>query len=120
GSIGSRVFKIRKFLELSQEAFGKEIGMTRSAISKIEKGENALTDKNIKLICKIFGISEKWLRTGEGSMRGEEQNFITVIANSLGEIDEEDMRIVKAYLTLDEEYRIAFRTFLDGFLKNKK
>lgn len=119
-NIGNRVTEIRKFLELSQESFGNEIGMTKSAISKIEKGDNNLTNKNIKLICRHFGISENWLKNGKGNMLNEEQDFITVIANSLGKIDEEDMKIVKMYLTLDEEYRVAFRTFLDGFIQNRK
>lgn len=118
--VSVRMHEVRTFLELSQEAFGKRIGLSRSGISKIEKGHNALTDGNIKLISQQFGISERWLRTGEGDMRGSETSFIEAIANSLGNIDEKDMEIVKMYLSLDEEYRIAFRTFLKGFIQNKK
>lgn len=118
--ISARMLEVRIFLELSQEAFGKRIGLSRSSISKIEKGHNSLTDRNIKLISQEFGISEKWFRYGEGDMRGSETSFIEAIASSLGNIDERDMEIVKMYLSLDEEYRVAFRKFLKGFTKKAK
>ena len=34
----------------------------------IERGVNNLTDKNIKLICSVFNVSEEWLRNGTGNM----------------------------------------------------
>lgn len=119
-TFGDRVLKIRKTLGLSQEAFGAKIGMGRSAISKIEKGENELTEKNIKLICKQFGISKDWILTGEGEMRGDEMSFLEVIMGGLGEIDPLDQEIIKAYLRLDERYREVFREFLDAFAEARK
>lgn len=119
--IKDRVIQARKLLGFNQESFGKKIGMTKSAISKIEVGENSLTDKNIKLICKVFAINEKWLRTGEGEMRNDnEKGYISTVIGSLGDIDKKDMEIVELYLSLDEEYRIAFRTFLKGFTDKAK
>lgn len=118
--IGKRILEIRELLELSQEAFGKEIGMTKSAISKIEKGENSLTEKNLKLISQRFGINEEWIRTGEGEIKKNEHDFIQAIAESFGNIDEKDMEIVKMYLSLDKKYRTAFKTFLEGFKKKYK
>lgn len=115
--LGMRVFEIRKTLGLSQEAFGARIGMGRSAISKIEKGENELTEKNIKLICKQFGVSKKWILTGEGEMRADETSFIDAIIGSLGEIEPMDQEIIKAYLALDEKYRAVFREFLSQYTK---
>jgi transcriptional regulator with XRE-family HTH domain len=119
-TFGDRVLKIRKTLGLSQEAFGAKIGMGRSAISKIEKGENELTEKNIKLICKQFGISKDWILTGEGEMRGDEMSFLEVIMGGLGEIDPLDQEIIKAYLRLDERYREVFWEFLDAFTEARK
>jgi len=116
--MGKRVAEIRRTLGISQEAFGARLGMGRSAISKIEKGYNELTEKNVKLICKQFGISERWLLTGKGEMRAEEISFIEAIMGSLGEIDPMDQEIIKAYLRLDEKHREAFRAFLIEFIKN--
>ena len=43
-----RVKEVRKSLGLTLEKFGNKLGVQKSAISKIEKGENSLTDANIK------------------------------------------------------------------------
>ena len=56
----------RKELGLTLEKFGNRIGVTKTAISLIESGKNALTEKNAILICKEFGIDYLWLTTGEG------------------------------------------------------
>jgi hypothetical protein len=42
--------------------------MKATALSMVEVGKNTLTDKNIKLICMVFNVSEGWLRTGNGEM----------------------------------------------------
>lgn len=63
-----RVRALRKELKLSQEEFGSKIGIQKTAVSKIERGENRLTDKNIRSICRECGVNEDWLRTGKGEM----------------------------------------------------
>lgn len=73
--MNERIKKIRKRLELSQEEFGGKIKITRSSVSKLEKGENNPSDQTIALICKEFGVNEVWLRTGEG---GPENMFAKV------------------------------------------
>ena len=63
-----RVKEIRKAKSLTLERFGEKIGLGKTAISKIERGENNLTDQTRRSICREFGVSEEWLRTGEGEM----------------------------------------------------
>lgn len=64
--MNNRIKKLRLDLGLSQEAFGKQIKIQRSSVSKIETGENSPSDQTISLICKEFNVNEDWLRTGEG------------------------------------------------------
>ena len=66
--MGERVKELRKVLGLSGEKFGEKIGVTRSAISDIERGRNGLSDSNILAICREFNVNEEWLRTGSGEM----------------------------------------------------
>ena len=62
-----RVRYLRKeLLKLSGTEFGAKLGVQNSAISKIERGENNLTDQARMLICSTFGVREAWLRDGEG------------------------------------------------------
>lgn len=67
-TVNERVKEIRKSNELTMDKFGERIGVTKAAISKIEKGERGVTDQMIKLMVKEFGVNENWLRTGDGEM----------------------------------------------------
>ena len=64
-----RVKHIRESLNLSMDKFGQTLGVGKSAINKIEKGENNLSEQMIKSICHAYDIREEWLRTGIGEMR---------------------------------------------------
>lgn len=77
-----RIKEVRKSLGLTLEKFGNKLGVQKSAISKIEKGENSLTDANIKAICREFGVDYIWLTTGEGEM------FVESDDEFLGRIDQ--------------------------------
>ena len=62
-----RIRYLRKELEkLTLEKFGERLGVGKSAISDIERGRNNPTDQMIRSICREFGVSEDWLRTGNG------------------------------------------------------
>lgn len=65
---GERVRILRKTLGLSGEKFGSKLGVTKTAISRIENGSNHVTDQMFKSICREFQVNEIWLQTGEGSM----------------------------------------------------
>ena len=65
---GERVREIRKSLGLTLERFGEKLGIGKTAISKIEHEQCSLTDANIKLICREFGVDYIWLTTGDGEM----------------------------------------------------
>lgn len=65
---GERVKYIRKEMSLTLEEFGKQLGVTKTAISRIENGERNLTDQMFKSICREFNVNESWLRDGSGEM----------------------------------------------------
>ena len=63
-----RIRQARKALNMTQKEFGKKLGLTQTTLSMIEIGESVIVEKNVKLICATFNISEHWLRTGNGPM----------------------------------------------------
>ena len=63
-----RVQKIRKELNLTMESFGSRLGVTRTAISNIEKGNRGVTDQMFNSICREFNVNPSWLRDGSGEM----------------------------------------------------
>lgn len=74
-TIGERVKHVRTLNKLSQEAFAKKIGCTRSAVSLYETDERPVSELVIRSICREFQINEDWLRTGKGK---PEKDFDTV------------------------------------------
>lgn len=65
-AIKDRFKEVRKMLNLNQEQFSKEIGISRSHISGIENGKDNPSTALIKLICMKYNINEEWLRDGIG------------------------------------------------------
>lgn len=66
--LNERLKELRKQLGLTLEEFGKRVGITRSAVGRIEKGERAVTEQMLISVCREFNVSESWFRTGEGEM----------------------------------------------------
>ena len=64
----SRLKQLRKTLKINQTNFAKQLGITQTAYSMIENGNNPLSDRYIKVISSVFGVNEAWLRTGDGDM----------------------------------------------------
>lgn len=67
-SINNRFKQVRLLLNMSQDEFGKTLGLSKSGISNIESGERGLRDTYINILCSKFNINSQWLRTGSGEM----------------------------------------------------
>lgn len=83
---GERVKEVRKFRKMSMEQFGERLGVQKSAISKIEKGDRGLTEQMLKAICREFNVNETWLRTGDGDMPqklSEEEEIADLVSDVL-------------------------------------
>ena len=72
--MNERVKELRAALGLTQEEFGKRIGLAKSGISRIESGATGTTEQTLRSMVREFGASYLWLTTGTGSMfeNGEE------------------------------------------------
>ena len=64
--MNARIKEVRTHpsVNLSQDAFGKRIGLSGAAISRLESGDRNMTESNIISICREFNVSESWLRFG--------------------------------------------------------
>lgn len=63
-----RIKALRKALSLTQQEFADRLSIKRGAVANYEIGRNIPADSVIALICREFGVSEAWLRTGTGEM----------------------------------------------------
>lgn len=64
-TLGERIKKVRKALDLTQREFGERIAMRQNSVAQVEMGRGT-SDQTIFAICREFNVNERWLRTGEG------------------------------------------------------
>lgn len=53
---------------MTLEEFGKRLGVTKVAISNIEKGHRKVTTQMKRAICREYSVNETWLSFGTGKM----------------------------------------------------
>ena len=107
-----RFKEIRLDTGLNQAEFGKRLGVGNTAISKIEKGESNLTEQMIVAVCREFGISENWLRTGAGEMRIATKDALIQQMADAYNLDTLDVAYIEGYLNLPEAQKAAIKTHL--------
>ena len=109
-----RVKEVRKTLGLTLEKFGDRLGIKKAAVSKIEKGENSLTDANIKAICREFSVDYMWLTTGEGEMFVEtDDDFFERIDRIMAGENETRKNMIKMLLYASDDDIKAFDRLVD-------
>lgn len=99
---------------MSQEEFGKKIGLTRFTISNLESGKRNITERVIADICREYRVNESWLRTGEGEMFREDDASILSELIRKYDLDDLDRRIVESYLKLPPAHRAVIKRFIAG------
>lgn len=67
-TLGERIKKVRKALDLTQQELGERIGIRPNSVSLIESGNRNTSEQVILSVCREFNVSETWLRTGDGEM----------------------------------------------------
>ena len=112
-----RVKEVRKTLGLTLEKFGDRLGIKKAAVSKIEKGENSLTDANITAICREFSVDYMWLTTGEGEMFVEtDDDFFERIDRIMAGENETRKNMIKMLLYASDDDIKAFDRLVDYYI----
>ncbi len=110
-TLGERIKKVRKALDLTQQEFANRLGMKRNSIAQVETGRNT-SEQTIISICREFGVSEEWLRTETGKM------FIPSMEESIDELiaqyglDDLDRQIILEFIKLKPEEREAVKQYV--------
>ncbi len=114
-----RVKQIRQYLDLSQEAFGNALGVTKTAICGIESGRRGLTEQMAKAICREFNVNYDWLKDGEGDMFDAVPETLVDELGQEFNLDDLDRRIILGYLQLPEADRGAIKRYIQGLFEQK-
>ena len=102
---GERVKEVRKVLNLTLEKFGEKLGVGKTAISKIEKKERALTEQMAKSICREYNVNYDYLMTGEGEMFSDLPQTVLDELCKQYNLDSFDRSLVELYIELPDDFR---------------
>lgn len=114
---GERIKDVRNSLGLTLEKFGEKLGVTKTAISRIEKGERSLTEQMTKSICREFSVDYMWLTTGEGEMFVEsDDDFFERIDRIMAGENESRKNMIKTLLYASDADIEAFDRLVDYYI----
>lgn len=67
-TIGNRIKRVRRELDLTQTEFASRLGLTQNTVTRYETGDRNPSTAVLSLIIKAYNVNEEWLRTGNGEM----------------------------------------------------
>ena len=122
--MNERIKSLRKYLNMTQDDFSKQIGLSRHYIAQVEIGTKTPSERTISDICREFDVNEEWLRNGTGEMLVQKSKD-EQISEMLGEIQKsgEDTfkhRLVSALANLDEDGWNALEKLIDSIAKKNE
>lgn len=121
--MNDRIKLLRAQTHLSQAEFGKRIGLSQNYIWMIEKGDRSPSDRTISDICRIFGVSELWLRTGEGEMfvsRSFNEELVLMVNQLLSEKDDSFRKqFIAALLEIPQEAWPLIKSFCEKLTRGE-
>lgn len=102
-----RFKELRKELNVTQQEFADKLKISRNFVAQIEMGSKVPSDRTIDDVCREFGVSEEWLRTGNGDMfvPGIKDKQISAMLADVMKSGEDSFRhrLVSALARLDDE-----------------
>ena len=116
---GERVKELRTALSLTLEKFGDRVGVTKVAISNIEKGNRNLTEQMIKSICREFNVNYDWLVYGEGEMFSELPKTILDELCRVYDLDEIDRKLIQEYIKMSKESQRVLKDYIMRIISDK-
>ena len=119
-TINTRIKRLRIALHLTQDELASRLHIKRSTIANYENGRNIPVDAVKALIYREFSISPDWLENGTGEMFAPDASFdLDAFVRNHGATDLE-LRIVKAFFSVDQDTRNVFLEQFQRFLAEKE
>ena len=101
---------------ISRSTFADRLHISRPFASELCSGAKQPSDRTISDICRVFGVSEAWLRDGVGEMyvrRSANEELAILVNDLMSDADESfRKRFVTALLELPPDLWSAFEKFV--------
>lgn len=116
--MSERILLLLEVLKISKTEFATNLKVTPAYVSKLINKGSTPSDRLIDDICGKYGVSENWLRTGDGEMFSTEAKDIE-ISKLLGDVlnlDQTDFkrRLVSALAKLDKDGWVKLEELIDS------
>lgn len=99
-TIGDRIKLAREKLGKSGAAFAAEVGLSRGALSNIERNVNGVSDRTLRVICSTYGVRQDWLENGSGEMFENETDVLLERLGKENDLSEETVNTFKKLFAL--------------------
>lgn len=113
--MNERIKALRLALGLSQEEFGRRLGVGRGAITNIEFNKVEPKPLFVDLICREFGVNREWLETGEGEMlrHMSAEKELEYVFQEIHASDDPTIRaIIRTYWGLPDDAKEIVKQFI--------
>lgn len=100
-----RIKAVRKALCLTQQAFADQLNIKQNTVAVYELGRIAPSDRTISDICRIWNVSEAWLREGAGEMfqpRTRRDEIAAFMGDLLSGPEDFKTRLISVLANLDD------------------
>lgn len=111
-TIGNRIRHARKINNLSLTDVKDKTGLSTGNLSELENDKFAPSSNALIAFRQLFNVTIDWLLTGEPPMTPPGSKNITEIPERL-DLNDEELKLIEAYRTLDEERRRDIRGFIN-------
>ena len=117
--MNGRIKLIRKTLGISQRDFGKKIGISDTALSKLESGERNPSEQTLKSICREFNVDYFWLTEGaDVDMFMKLPNTLMEKLSERYNLNKKSQMVLKTYLEAPDDEKEAIENFLTTLAEN--
>lgn len=115
-----RIKQVRVEAGLTLEEFGDRIGVSRPTAGKMEKGVIAVTERNIRAICREFSVSREWLETGQGEMHtGMPDDLMDRLVRQYN-LGETGRKFIEAIARFPESKLLVVNEFIQALLSEQE
>lgn len=122
--MNGRIKAIRKHYNLTQDEFGKRIGVKQGSIAGYENGLRTPLDAVITSICREYKVNRNWLVTGTGEMFASSTRVEEIgdfINSFMSEEDDFKRRFISVLARLDvDEWKLIEKMALKLVEESKK
>ena len=123
GTISERIAFLIKDQHETRTSFAEKINLSQPFVSGLCSGAKQPSDRTISDICRVFSVSEAWLREGVGEMyvrRSANEELAILVNDLMSDADESfRKRFVTALLELPPDLWSAFEKFVKGLAQKE-